>query len=317
MGESMLSIGEAAKLIGVCENTLRDWDIERKFRAERTPGNHRRYTLDQVREYLDRNQPEAEKSSLGVPGRNGTHEILDRWTKAEHIDPSWSKYDRQSLAVILENTHLSHECSIGFDPILSSGQVAWVTREGWKRSKLRHLVSVQPMLGPCGLVYYAKGTVGVTIESEAVVAKTHSCSFSLFEKAKFEGVRDAYADALAAEIDAIILEKLPRIGGENLMDASLICDTPGFYAGMWDYVAGPAAMMDKLRARKSLEGVELIDVPTALDKDSFHPIVCGGKKPHSYMIPPVFCPYVLFVAGPCRTSGATRSVMIRAGWFTG
>jgi excisionase family DNA binding protein len=41
MVDKLLSISEACKLMDVCENTLRDWDIEGKFRAERSSGGHR------------------------------------------------------------------------------------------------------------------------------------------------------------------------------------------------------------------------------------------------------------------------------------
>lgn len=43
-----LSIGEAAKSLGVSVQTLRRWDIDGKLTAERTPGGRRRYRAEDV-----------------------------------------------------------------------------------------------------------------------------------------------------------------------------------------------------------------------------------------------------------------------------
>ena len=44
-----ISIGQAAKELGVCIPTLRRWEAEGKIQAERTPKGHRRYDLAQLR----------------------------------------------------------------------------------------------------------------------------------------------------------------------------------------------------------------------------------------------------------------------------
>lgn len=43
-----MSIGEAAKALGVSTQTLRRWDIDGKLVAERTPGGRRRYRAEDV-----------------------------------------------------------------------------------------------------------------------------------------------------------------------------------------------------------------------------------------------------------------------------
>ena len=44
-----ISIGQAAKELGVSIATLRRWEADGKIQAERTPTGHRRYELAQLR----------------------------------------------------------------------------------------------------------------------------------------------------------------------------------------------------------------------------------------------------------------------------
>jgi putative resolvase len=49
----LLTISEAARLVGVCVGTLREWDRSGVLRpSSRTPGGHRRYSLDDLRAFL-------------------------------------------------------------------------------------------------------------------------------------------------------------------------------------------------------------------------------------------------------------------------
>ncbi|TFH31418.1 MAG: MerR family DNA-binding transcriptional regulator [Promethearchaeota archaeon] len=48
----MLTISEVARLIGVSIVTLRRWDRVGTLQAHRTVGNHRRYSLAQIGDYL-------------------------------------------------------------------------------------------------------------------------------------------------------------------------------------------------------------------------------------------------------------------------
>ena len=48
----MLSSGKAASTIGVAAVTLRRWEKKGLITPLRTPGNHRRYPLDQIEKLL-------------------------------------------------------------------------------------------------------------------------------------------------------------------------------------------------------------------------------------------------------------------------
>ena len=59
-----VSIGQAAKSLGVSRETLRRWEAVGKIEAERTPNGHRRYDLAKLRGIVPR-PPEAARLTLG------------------------------------------------------------------------------------------------------------------------------------------------------------------------------------------------------------------------------------------------------------
>lgn len=46
--KKLLSIGKTANILGVHIDTLREWDKEGKLTPVKTPGNHRRYRLEDI-----------------------------------------------------------------------------------------------------------------------------------------------------------------------------------------------------------------------------------------------------------------------------
>ena len=46
--KKLLSIGKTADILGVHIDTLREWDKEGKLNPVKTPGNHRRYRLEDI-----------------------------------------------------------------------------------------------------------------------------------------------------------------------------------------------------------------------------------------------------------------------------
>ena len=49
----LVSIGQAAQILGVCEKTLRRWDAAGILIPSRTPGNHRRYDLTALQTFRE------------------------------------------------------------------------------------------------------------------------------------------------------------------------------------------------------------------------------------------------------------------------
>ena len=59
-----VTIGTLAKEVGVTVETLRAWEKAGKIKAERTQGGHRRYELEEVLNYSNRNKSNAKVTAI-------------------------------------------------------------------------------------------------------------------------------------------------------------------------------------------------------------------------------------------------------------
>ena len=73
-----VSIGAAAKTLGVSIHTLRRWDAIGKLVAERTPAGHRRYLASQVATFdpLGTNKPVIDRPTVAY-ARVSSHDQKD------------------------------------------------------------------------------------------------------------------------------------------------------------------------------------------------------------------------------------------------
>lgn len=62
--DNMLSITDAAAYLKVSDDTLRLWDKDGKLKPYRTPGGHRRYTKEQLDEFMKLNNNQVDYGSL-------------------------------------------------------------------------------------------------------------------------------------------------------------------------------------------------------------------------------------------------------------
>jgi DNA-binding transcriptional MerR regulator len=321
MDEQLLSIGEAAKLMGVCENTLRDWDIEDKFKASRTTGGHRRYSLGQIRKYLDEYPPQAEEQPRVLFKDHQIDKLTKQWEESEYLHdwlPDMSESDRRVLPALLETCKVAYEFST-IEPSLSSSQALWLTREAWLRSKFRRMVCVQPLLGPCGLAFVLKRAsngLDFKLESEPVAAKISKYGFQVFLKARFDAVKDLYADCMAEDIDQHILEHLPKFSTEVLQDIPTSISGTSL-SNAYNWLIGPEGIMEALKGRKEVEGVDLFPIQAVLDRETYVPISAGGRYPGNGFTSPIFMPYVLMMEGPRIVGPSCISLLMRTGWYDG
>lgn len=326
-----LSISEAARLMGVCENTLRDWDIEGKFKAIRTIGGHRRYSLTMIRDYLNKNEKFVVTSDIISSAEvaiGGLEKLLEKWIS--YLTDIEKDSDKKILACLLQNvldcsSPLDRRESAGFGfrgfrvpNIFSTNQKLWLTAESWKRSKLKKLVSVQVISGgPCSMIYWTKKEENVlSIDSDAVAAKSRKLDFSYFPDANFDGVKDSYANAISMAIDVEIFQKLAKLRSFNIENFIDDVDMLHWLNPPYDYIVGPSQMLEILSTRKSCENIDLIPMPTLLDTETLLPISLAGKYPENNLEIPIFSPYVLVWSAPCLCSGVS-SALIRYGWFEG
>ena len=60
LGEAeWLTLGQAARYLGVAQSTIRKWSDSGRVRAFKTPGRHRRYRRGDLDAFLERSAPEA------------------------------------------------------------------------------------------------------------------------------------------------------------------------------------------------------------------------------------------------------------------
>lgn len=295
MNEELLSISEAAKLMGVCENTLRDWDIEKKFIATRTDGNHRRYSLNQIREYLDKQAAEVRKVAV----MSSTDQLINKYAK--ELEDVTNPQERKQLAILIDNMLPSHNKE---NQTFSTSQIIRLTKETWKRIRFKKMISIQPLTSPCGFVYYMKEQNKKSmIDSSPVAVRTCVSNFSIFTKANFEDVWLLYAEELAAEFDMLILDYLPRITCEFL-SSDLSQLTKQDVNSMFDYIIASDGLLKPLRSLEAFSDVDLCIVPyTKLCPKMFDLVYAAGKYPTSLLTTPTFVPFVLLQEGPKMGAG--------------
>ena len=65
LGESdWLTLGRAARYLGVAQSTIRKWSDSGRVRAFKTPGRHRRYRRDDLDAFLQRSAPESRSGPI-------------------------------------------------------------------------------------------------------------------------------------------------------------------------------------------------------------------------------------------------------------
>ena len=65
LGETdWLTLGQAARYLGVAQSTIRKWSDSGRVRAFKTPGRHRRYRRDDLDAFLQRSAPESRSGPI-------------------------------------------------------------------------------------------------------------------------------------------------------------------------------------------------------------------------------------------------------------
>ena len=78
MEDKLISIGKAAKMLGVHIDTLREWDSNGKLPSEKTVGNHRRYRLSQITKLIN---GETMTQKINELLEDPFQEIIEKWKK--------------------------------------------------------------------------------------------------------------------------------------------------------------------------------------------------------------------------------------------
>jgi hypothetical protein len=88
---------------------------------------------------------------------NEARELETRWEKTGLLEGINDRYERSCTAVLLENQRLINEVSTGTDDIAQFKRISIpLIRRIYPQLIANKIVSVQPLLGPTGLVYYLR-----------------------------------------------------------------------------------------------------------------------------------------------------------------
>ncbi|MFC0709293.1 IS607 family transposase, partial [Azorhizophilus paspali] len=82
--DRLVSIGEAAKALGVSITTLRRWEASGKLVAEHTAGSHRRYDLAKLKPELFRSEAEACRRTVAY-ARVSSHDQKDDLERQKQV----------------------------------------------------------------------------------------------------------------------------------------------------------------------------------------------------------------------------------------
>ena len=82
----IVSIGEAAALLGVCTKTIRRWDTNGKIKCFRTLGGHRRITLIEIKRVVQGLPSETKIDSPAIYCRVSSHEQKQKGDYADRLD---------------------------------------------------------------------------------------------------------------------------------------------------------------------------------------------------------------------------------------
>ena len=79
-------IGRASKELGVSIDTLRRWEREGRFTSERTPGGHRRYNLEKLRQIAEGESNEKDKTTVIYARVSTTNKKDDLKSQVEKLE---------------------------------------------------------------------------------------------------------------------------------------------------------------------------------------------------------------------------------------
>ena len=127
-----VSIGEAAEIIGVTENTLRRWEQAGRLIPQRTPGGHRRYDLDQLLpyRYRDAQDPDATYVYFRMTSRDSAQKLMTIKNELESVCRERG-YQACFLSDVDEDGDPGHSALQTLVKNLSSGKVGRLVIPNW------------------------------------------------------------------------------------------------------------------------------------------------------------------------------------------
>ncbi|MDL2410072.1 IS607 family transposase [Rhizobium calliandrae] len=116
--ERFVSIGEAAKVLGVSITTLRRWEAEGRLVAEHTPGGHRRYDLAKLRPEQFRAAQDATRKTIAY-ARVSSHDQKDDLERQKQVLELYCSRQGWTFEVVADLGSGMHDHKKGLKKLLS------------------------------------------------------------------------------------------------------------------------------------------------------------------------------------------------------
>ena len=121
MKDTLISIGGAAKRLGVSIQTLRAWDKSGYFKAVKTSGGHRKYRDLEIESFIRGNKVEYEKVTTFECNLTKTiHEAKRKEAYEQYKKTPWAEYfkdvqawPQEDIALLLKNQYYADGCLNG------------------------------------------------------------------------------------------------------------------------------------------------------------------------------------------------------------
>ena len=198
MLDELISIGEAAKFLGVTEKTIRLWEVKGKIiPAERTEGGHRRYLASEIRKMVG----VVENAGLTVADEYDEYMKDERAAVANEMQKKLEfiqmkgylgkgEEKDKNLANILSNYLDLQSTQVDTEDCDYNLKLIKMI---WNKLLTRDLITYQVMGAPTGLIFYMtekvdRANLEVTrcIESDAVAARTRKYGCDILFPGKVE-----------------------------------------------------------------------------------------------------------------------------------
>lgn len=256
--EDLLTISEAARISGVTEKTLREWDASGKLKAFRTKGGHRRYRIGDLRQ--------GKLVSPSIYDDLVLSDQLHYDKSKEPLHQFWLERDQvnkgeQDLSVLLSTVKaFCSASSIELDANHDYETYIEVTKAIWRSMSAKQFVMIHPLMGPCGLIFYMQqkskidNEIDMKVESMAVNSRTESYRATANFNYRLEENTEAFGKMLARELDVQILEnmKTELSMDEEMLMTKTLAPKPDHYVVIT--ALGTRAMLEQYQEFITLDG---------------------------------------------------------------
>ena len=103
----MLSISQAAKIVGVHPNSLRNWERQGKIKPVRLPSGQRRYSLSEINRILETGGMQAEPDAAAIYARVSTKKQAEAGNLVRQLERLYQYSAEHNYVIRIESTDIA------------------------------------------------------------------------------------------------------------------------------------------------------------------------------------------------------------------